>query len=354
MSDKNRPMPMDNVELSVRVETRVSTLLSLRNTLRIEHPFVREALNLVDEAHRNQRLGGERRGVLIHGESRAGKTTALDMWSRRHPVEEVNGIPKTKFLSLSFPKSVTMAQVTEDLLRKLGDPFPFKGSVSTRRARFIEMLRKRGVEVLIFDESQNILTDRSTSTVNNICAWIRDLMDPKIYNLAVVLAGLDSTRQIIDYDESVENRFFRPVNLQAFGAAAEHDLRSLRAILRALERHYEVASSVDLSSSISAARFFLSSRGLIGLIVDLVERAGEYAIRDGRDRLTLGDLARAHDLFITKAIEGVGNPFTADVARVIKCLESGRLERVPKGEMKKRIRAKKRETKVGDVLTLSP
>lgn len=333
----------------VEVGSALQEHLNLRHTFRIKHPAVKRALECMAEAYANRVRIGARRGVLIHGESRAGKSTCLDLFAASFSEYMVDGVPQRTLLRLTFPSSTSPSQVMEDLLRDLGDPFPARGSVSTRRDRFQKLLTAQGVRVIVFDEAQQIMK-RNKDVLQKITDWLKELMDR--YGLVLILAGLDITTDLIAFDPQVQNRFYTPVQLKAFGGQVETDVTAVRVILRAIEKHYPAAKDANLSSTITATRMVLATKGLLGLIVDIVERAGEYAIRDRRNCIVMADLADAFELLVHTQLEGLGNPFRAPPDRIVALFDAGAAaQREPTGEvMRKRVRAKKREIKVSDLI----
>lgn len=337
-------------------------LKARRAKFRLRHPLVKRALATIAEAHRNRGNGSSRCGVTVVGESRSGKSTLTFLYAEQYPDDEVNGVPRRRVVVLSFPSATSSAQVTKELCRLLGDPLPHKGDVDDRLDRFTKILIKLGVELLIFDEGHHLVEGRSDKVALQISRWLKTLIDR--HNLGVVLLGTKEVRRATELNREVRNRFFTPVELTAFGDAQLEkngklqlvELGELRIVLAALQSHFDQTQRFSLNSVIMAQRFILATDGLIGLIVDMVERACEYAIDDDRETINMSDLARTYDLYIGRALDGgVGNPFRGN-SRLVTALvrNGGYLTNSESGGTNNRIVGKARKASVGDVLKVGP
>ena len=348
-------------EKQARIAFRTSQLDAERHELTLYHPMVKHALELIGEAHRNQGRKHPRKGVMLVGPSRAGKTKTIELYRQKYPDDVVDGKPRRRVIVLSFPSTVSTSGVMSDLLRDMGDPIPERGSVAERIDRFRNLLKALGVEVLIFDEAHHLVEGRADTVALEISRWLKGLMDR--YDLAIVLAGTESVRRATSLNDEVTNRFFAPHTLQQFGDATAAkptgstviQLGALRVALHAIAKHFSVTRSVDLDTTVMAQRFNLACDGLIGNIIDTIQKAGEYAINDDRETITPLDLARAYDLYFGLEIEGgIGNPFTADAKLVAQAHQYGWGAAKQRGpSTSKRVKAKRRQTKVSDVIKIN-
>lgn len=338
-------------ELDARVAARLAQLFDERKTLLLHHRLLEEGLELIEEVHRNRGIEGHpRKGAMIVGDSRAGKSTLLNQYAERYPDDEFEGRNRRRVVKMVFPAGTTTGQVMADLLRGMGDPLPTYGDAAERKSRFKDYLLALGVEVLMFDEAQHLVEGRTDVGALEISRWLKTLLD--LHKVAVVLTGPEPVRRMINLNPEVSNRFLAPLTLQAFGNTAKVPLKDLRFALKKVQEHFTAAKGVDLSTTIMAWRFSLAAEGLIGLIVDIVQRACEYSIKDHRDTITEDDLARAYDRYRGVDIEGgIGNPFTADLALIQQVCESGwKPSAAAKKGMNKRYKAKARTTTIGDVI----
>lgn len=355
------PMSQEEKEAErrARIEFKKEQLMKKRALLLLRHPKVKKALALIAEAHENRGTGESIRGVTIVGRSRSGKTTIADLYLAMHPDDVVNGRPRRRVIKLTFPKVKTISQVMEDLLRILGDPIPTKGSVSSRRQRFKDLLNALGVEVVLFDEGHHLVTNRSDSVAEDIANWLKEVIDQ--YNLTIVLFGTEEVRRATSLNEEVANRFFAPLSLTAFGdirIVNENgkeelvELGELRVALKAIQDHFDETRDFALDGVIMARRFLLATDGLIGLMVNLIVRACRFTIEEERETISADDLARAYDLYVGEPIEGgVGNPFTAGADVIQTAFKNGLRRRLTTARgTNRRIRGQRRRTTVAEVI----
>lgn len=349
-------------EVDATIALKKKTLEAELKSILLNHPLARKALDVIAEAHRNRSSSRPRRGAMIFGPSRAGKTKITKIYAQLYPDDEVNGKPRKRVIVMSFPSSTTSAQVMDDLLTDLGDPMPSKGRVSERLRRFRNLLMAYGVEVIIFDEGHHLVEGRSDNVALQIARWLKSLMD--LNDLSIVLLGTESVRRAIELNREVRNRFLTPVSLTAFGDAKivtkegkeeNVELGALRIALAGIGKHFTQARGFDFSSALMAQRFVLASEGLIGHMVELVEKACDLAIDADRETITIADLAKAYSLFFGDPIEGgIGNPFTGDARLISEAVKKGwgHAER-PANATNKRIKGVRRETTVAEVIKVN-
>ncbi len=351
---------MNNTTTSQNIPADANTIKNIEahneeiRNFAVKHPRVQMALDLIKQAHQNGQWRLSRQGVLIYGASRTGKTRLLQMY--RDDMVAAGQDPSA-VIFLSLTGNATVDSVVTDLLRAVGDPFCSKGTIASKTERLERFLAERRIELVQIDEGQHILAGRSQAVVMQIASWFKSLMNDRALNLpkqiAFVFSGTHELRDLVE-DDQLSNRFFRPVELQLFCSKTALDVRDLRGLLRAVEKSISVARDTQISSTEMAGRFRLASSGCIGLIVDLVHYAGLIALRDGRATIAISDLADAYDTLID-GDELNGNPFRAAIQDVVAGnAESSRQAAAVGGrKMNRRIRAKKKTVRAGDVLKIA-
>ncbi|WP_370307316.1 AAA family ATPase [Sinimarinibacterium flocculans] len=309
----------------------------------IVHPGVARGLELMEESYQNAVDHFGRRGVMIHGESRSGKTKLLELFRTR--------FENVTFLSLTG--AATVDSVVSDLLRAVGDPLCTSGTIANKTERLESLIAQRGTRMIQIDEAHHVIMNRSPRVVGTIASWLKSLMNDRIdcapKNFALVLSGVGEVTDLLR-DEQLRNRFYAPIELQLFTGSDEVDVRGMRVLLASICKQLTIARNANLSTTEMALRFRMATTGRIGIVVDLVAYAGSSAIRDGRDVLTASDLGEAYDVLVGSS-SGDVNPFRTDVITLMRDSRTGGLPAPTSSRrMNRRIRAAKKETKIGDVL----
>lgn len=351
MTDQNQSANDELINRDIRLQQLAAEVAKCK----VLHPRVQLGLDLMREAHESALLRSGRQAVIIYGASRSGKTRLLQLYREKFGTGP-NGDRRIIFLSLMG--NATVDSVVTDLLRGVGDPLCTKGTVASKTERLENLLASLGIEMIQIDEAQHILENRSDHVVASIADWFKSLMndrsDDRPKKLSFVLSGTLPAKRLLDINDQLRNRFYAPVEMQLFGTSNEIDVRHMRALLAAIESQIGIAKGATLSSTEMAIRFRLATNGCIGIIVDLIERAGKSAIRGDRTTISVADIADAYDLLIGADFATFGNPFRCSVSTTIAAtnMTSPQSNSAQRG-MNRRVRGRKKKIKVGDVLKLS-
>lgn len=342
----------NNKEISTQLRLEL-----LRNEIKacsVIHPRVERGLELMREGAEAAASGGNRTGVMITGESRSGKTKLLRIFQERAP--QYGWEPESIFyVSLSGPTNVNGLVIA--MLEALGDPMPEAGEPSQRKRRLEKYLLDGKFSMVQIDEAQQTIDHRSDEVVHDIADYFKGLMNPKSSTqpqlpVCFVLTGTPSLQRLLHFNSQLNNRFFSPVELQLFGTGTEMDLKDLRILLVALEKQITIAKNSRLGTSELAVRFRAASDGCMGIIVDLLEHAGKHAIREGRESITVADLAEAYELLMPAGKLNLGNPFRAALSAVTQAALAAPALKADRRGVGRRSRAKRREVKLGDVINV--
>lgn len=135
----------------VPIEDRIQMV----ERLYINFPRNQSALNAIGNCHSHAKLSKEPEGILILGDTGAGKTTVVKLYMRSHPrivTEEATVVP---VLYATVPVPATCKSLVTALLTAIGDPAAEKGSQVTQTLRLKRYIEACKVELLILDEFQH-------------------------------------------------------------------------------------------------------------------------------------------------------------------------------------------------------
>ncbi|WP_019102047.1 TniB family NTP-binding protein, partial [Chromobacterium haemolyticum] len=110
----------------------------------------------------------------ILGPSGAGKSSVLEEYVRYFPVIEESEFRRIPVLLVEIKSSPTVRSVAEDILKAMGVPMAYRGSVNEKTDRVISSLQKLKVELLMLDEVQHLLgANKRSFGSNNETEWLK-------------------------------------------------------------------------------------------------------------------------------------------------------------------------------------
>ncbi len=229
--------------------------------------------------------------LQILGPSRAGKTCVVkDFIKCVPPTRTVAGIVMPVVYARIPPKGTTMA-LLENILRAVGDPYWFRGSESNKLARVIAQLESCECKMLVLDEFQHLCDKGQNLTLKRMTDNLKALVEPNKW--ALVASGLSESRRVIDFDSQLYGRFDAEVEIPRFDWLDTVLNEQFRGVIESFEESLAPFEFPSFADEQIALRMYLATGGLIGLLVKLLHRTIEDAIRE--DRLAIGklDLERA-------------------------------------------------------------
>ena len=283
---------------------RPETEAFLRKT--ILHPMFQDALKICERVHRT--YGYQPMGAMILGNSGLGKTTIVKHYANKFTRGSSEDTLKQTILMCNIPAVATTKGLAAELLAKLGDPAPDKGTEQALYRRITKLAKARGVEMIILDEIHHLLPENSMKQTRTVANSIKNLMSN--LEIPILLVGLETASVIGIEHEEFQRRFASIFTLKAFNIRTEQTAAYFKQYITQVETALKDVgvASIPLTSTDMLLRIFLASRGKPALVSALVEEALENRIEDSG--LDMGSFAEAFDNRIYSVSIGFrDNPF---------------------------------------------
>lgn len=223
---------------------------------------------------------------LIFGPSNNGKTTLLLQFESeisKLPLDLEPGMVQT-WVRILAPSHADETRLYLEILTALHAPMA-RTSTSRELAKdALFHLRSAGVQLLIIDELQHLITGTRTAirvTMNAIKNLSTDL------KMSVVGSGLPTAYNAILADPQLENRFY-PMELPCWTYGDDFKQLLTRLESRLLLRHPSNLASTSLAKVIHTR-----TTGLLGEVTEFLRSATECALREGKESLTTRELSAA-------------------------------------------------------------
>jgi len=232
--------------------------------------------------------------IALIGESRTGKSRALEECERSHPrSRDCNGL-RVPILRVKTPSKPTVKGLVELMLEALEDPKFTVGTENQKTSRLRILMRSTGVVMVMIDEFQHFYDKGRHTVMHHVADWLKILVDDS--KVTLVVAGLPTCRAVLAQNEQLSGRFLAPLHMPRFDWKQEEHREEFKAILgafqEALAPHFELP---QLDSDDMAFRCYCGTGGLIGYLTKFFRQAVWDAIDAGSHMLTLEDLGRAHE-----------------------------------------------------------
>ena len=263
-----------------------------------------ERLQYVRDARKN---GADPRHTLLVGESGTGKTWIARYLQSLSPALKANGVWSVPILYIETPATPTLKGLAETLLIALGDPISHRGSAADKRTRALQLMKKCGVELVVFDEFQHFFDHGRHHSLQSVADWLKLFIEDS--HLPTLLMGLPRCEQILQVNEQLRRRFSARLDLPGFSIDSEDGEIEFRALLKTIDSQLPTEQTSGLADVEMARRLYFASNGLIGYLRKLITGAFEIMVLDNRKILDQKIFERA---FIQEIWgEGIGslNPF---------------------------------------------
>lgn len=293
----------------------VEDRIQMVERLYIHFPRNEMALGAIKNCHSHAKLSKESEGILIQGDTGAGKTTIVKLYMQDYPrsfTEEVTVVP---VLYATVPIPATCKSLVTALLTAIGDPAAERGSQISQTLRLKRYLEACRVELLILDEFQHFQDRDSLKVLKTVSDWLKVLMDET--GVPIVLAGLPYSHTILDAEnnEQLQRRFALRIELEAFRYNTSRERQDFRRFLNVIDEKLPLAEKSDLADPSTALCVFEATNGVVAHVMKLVRRATAIALESSRERLTLEILGLAHEQRLAANNPEKPNPF-GDIAMV--------------------------------------
>lgn len=265
----------------------------LENLL-IKHPKFKKGIEAISEKIATAKLTGRGTGVFLMGASGSGKSTFISYLAEIHGVLE-EPYPDDRTLCpvvrMKIPKVCNQKQLMVEFLEAIGDPFPDQGSYTKLKKRVIKLFAECRVRLVLVDDLQDVPARRSKKGIEEIASCFRDLIDET--SAVFVLCGTENAQVVIDGEVQLRRRTPCRLYLRYFDINEQARKPEFKKLMLELDEWVPLAEQSCISEPAVMERMFVASNGILQYLVELVNLAWPIAMKAGRERIVVEDLAAA-------------------------------------------------------------
>lgn len=215
--------------------------------------------------------------LVVYGDSNNGKTSIIEEFVNRHPPTDGLTSDPLPVIDVETPGGPDTAMLYNNILDKILIPYKKSHTLSQKETLIKHHADRLGTRMLVIDEINNILAGSAAKRaffMNSLKGLGNQL------RLNIVTFGISTALLATSTDEQIQSRF-RPIKLPKWTLNEEYAnlLASLELTLP-FKKHPRVSTNEDL-----AMKIFDKSGGILGYIVEIVNKCAVNALKKGRDRV---------------------------------------------------------------------
>lgn len=255
----------------------------------------------------------ETRGVLVTGQTGAGKTALIRRNLIRHDgIGLTDGMGPGNALYLRVPAEATLKGVAAKILAETGyDKFSPRLNAMELWEMAVRRFAVRNISILWIDEAHHML--EITKEVPAVLRRLKSLMQGE-KSLALIISGIPKLDEKIRTDQETDERFNR---IQLGPMRTDQEREDLR---RFVELCCSLVKIAPIEDPDFIGRLEFATHGSFGRSIEFCHSAILRALRRGDGQLTLADFR--HVLQLKRGFPDVGPFDTMDWPRLKESLES--------------------------------
>lgn len=291
---KNAFRALQGTQIASRSTAAARAIVAV-DTIRLQYPWQLEAMQTLYEA---KNIGRDTRGRMqaatcLFAPSHTGKTIAAQMFTEA--VNEDAEAAHSPVVLVSMGTGGGPLEMHRQILTALGEGFPATKDLAIIRSRSVEAMIDAGVELLIIDEVHEAC--RQSGGNSSFTSELKTLLNGGY--VGIVLIGTNDAEKMIYKDQEVAMRTMAPFRFGALNWENEEERELWIGFLSALDcemlRLGIVKMPSDLDNQDLAMALWTVCQGVIGQLMNVMKQAIRIAIHDGREFITVDDLALAVD-----------------------------------------------------------
>ena len=248
------------------------------------------------------------RGIAIAAETNSGKTTIAEHFLRRHQEElhvtEPSIVPVVKVEATRADENRFFDKILEQMPIYKGRTLVRIADKEREVKRALSQCKTR---MLVIDEFHNLM--RGTPAKQRDFLIVLKTLGNEL-RIVIVLLGLPEIYNVLQADRQFANRFqfvfLRKMDLTSSEAPGQPS--EYRQFLATFETLLPFGTQSHLGDDPMATEIYQRSEGTIGEATDLIREAAEYAVKRGRDRITIRDLSECR--YVPPSLRGVPPDFS--------------------------------------------
>ena len=286
----------------------------------VQHNRVTSCINFLHEVFESAHLGQEAELYTVIGPSGVSKTTSVRAFVEAYPPYQKDiGDGRLLFvhpvIKIDVPPGVGKNGLWYEIVAALGrnaTGIPRNADVVRTLAR--KALKQHGVKILIIDEAQNLIFNRTEKAIITANEVLRSLVNDNLCQVVLVgvedlatLGQAEQSQAIKVVERQLARRIVGSLTMKPFDPLVHDDRIQFGSIVKALE-HIACKDPKLAMLTDHLDELFQATGGATAELVKLITAAAKISYHDDRTFISKDDLLIA---FANRKGERVANPFGA-------------------------------------------
>ena len=280
----------------------------------VMYPRIRELVELIGECHEASKITAEPQCMFLTGSSGVGKTSLIQQYLEQYPPIDETDRTHVPVFHAEIPAKATIKGVATALLDSLGDPAPDRGTTVTQGQRLAHLIEHCGVELILLDEFQHLIDNKTQRVVQDVSDWIKSLINST--KVPMILIGMPESEAILETSPQLKRRFMVRRRLAPFSWKTDQGQVEFRKFLAEVEKKLPLQAASHLAEIDLAFPLYIASHGTAANVMTLIKQAARFAIQDGDHNWDAGHFARAYERRSIQGDEFPQNPFQVDLEAI--------------------------------------
>lgn len=254
----------------------------------IKHRFFKEGYQVIEQVHSSYDplpsppglvtklvRGAEPEGAVILGVPGSGKSTLLSNYLQKTYVEGSDEADRTRVLYVEIEHRATTKKVITEMLRLLNSKKWDRGTEQTKFIELKTLLWEQQVELILFDEINNLIPKHAGRSTIDVCDFFKSLMNQT--KIPLILSGTLDAEEVILNNNELADRLNALHYMQNFSLNNRHSGRDHFMDYMACIEEAIPVDTACLTEPDMLKRFFLASGGNPRKISRMVSVTMDYA-----------------------------------------------------------------------------
>lgn len=194
-------------------------------------------------------------------------------------------------LRIEMPSEVTVISLAEALLHGLGDPEPETGTKATKQARVRALLEEQRVRLILFDETQHLVDERTDRFAYKAADWLksqilneRDSDDDddendigELFSHAIFF-GTPKMQKLFQNNGQLQRRCKGVHDYKPYNWIDTSERKEFISFLANVDLRLPFPESSNLADPSVAYRIHAATDAVIGRVMGLIQTAGTVAL----------------------------------------------------------------------------
>ncbi|MEZ8303611.1 TniB family NTP-binding protein [Vibrio splendidus] len=276
----------------------------------VSTPSVTKILGYMDRCRELSDFESEPTCMMVFGASGVGKTTIIKKYLSQNKRDSEARGDVVPVLHIELPDNAKPVDAARELLLEMRDPLAlYETDLARLTKRLTDLIPVIGVKLLIIDEFQHLVEERSNRVLTQVANWIKMILNKT--KCPIVLFGMPYSKVVLKANSQLHGRFSIQFELRPF--SYQNGEGVFKTFLEHLDKALPFEKEVGLVEQGLQKKLYAFSQGNMRSLRNLIYQASVEAIDKQHETITEQDLIFASKLTSGDKSDRWENPFEKGV-----------------------------------------